>query len=107
MIGKNKMKDWKACVHTWEQRDKKNSLQATTPPKKKEFKTVDEAWDYINKELTTESIMEAIYGLPKSMRPALRSKLQGDKYCLPLYDKARKIIEAQRRAKNHKNFDKM
>lgn len=24
MIGKNKMKDWKACVRTWEQRDKEN-----------------------------------------------------------------------------------
>ena len=23
MVGKNKMKDWKACVRTWEQRDKK------------------------------------------------------------------------------------
>ena len=23
-IGKNKMKDWKACIRTWEQRDKKN-----------------------------------------------------------------------------------
>lgn len=26
MIGKNKMKDWKACVRTWEQRDKKKSV---------------------------------------------------------------------------------
>lgn len=24
MVGKNKMKDWKACVRTWEQRDKAN-----------------------------------------------------------------------------------
>lgn len=24
MIGKNKMKDWKACVRTWEQRDREN-----------------------------------------------------------------------------------
>ena len=24
MIGKNKMKDWKACVRTWESREKKN-----------------------------------------------------------------------------------
>jgi len=22
MVGKNKMKDWKACVRTWERRDK-------------------------------------------------------------------------------------
>lgn len=27
MVGKNKMKDWKACVRTWENRDKKPSNQ--------------------------------------------------------------------------------
>lgn len=27
MVGKNKMKDWKACVRTWEQRDRKSKPQ--------------------------------------------------------------------------------
>ena len=27
MVGKNKMKDWKACVRTWEQRDSKNKIE--------------------------------------------------------------------------------
>jgi hypothetical protein len=30
MVGKNKMKDWKACVRTWENRDKKPSNQQPT-----------------------------------------------------------------------------
>lgn len=25
-VGKNKMKDWKACIRTWEQRNKKNNI---------------------------------------------------------------------------------
>ena len=29
MIGKNKMKDWKACVRTWEQKD--NNYTNETP----------------------------------------------------------------------------
>jgi DNA-binding PadR family transcriptional regulator len=28
MVGKNKMKDWKACVRTWEQRNKKSTNQS-------------------------------------------------------------------------------
>lgn len=28
MVGKNKMKDWKACIRTWEQRDKRRNNQA-------------------------------------------------------------------------------
>ena len=29
MIGKNKMKDWKACIRTWEQRNKKEKQSST------------------------------------------------------------------------------
>ena len=28
MIGKNKMKDWKACVRTWERRDDKRQTMS-------------------------------------------------------------------------------
>ena len=31
-VGKNKMKDWKACVRTWEQRDKKNNQDTSKLP---------------------------------------------------------------------------
>ena len=30
MVGKNKMKDWKACVRTWEQLDNKNKVKPNT-----------------------------------------------------------------------------
>jgi hypothetical protein len=30
MVGKNKMKDWKACVRTWEQRSRENSQPKTS-----------------------------------------------------------------------------
>jgi hypothetical protein len=34
MVGKNKMKDWKACVRTWAKRDKpkENKVQKDWPP---------------------------------------------------------------------------
>lgn len=31
-VGKNKMKDWKACIRTWEQRDKKTNQDTTKLP---------------------------------------------------------------------------
>jgi predicted phage replisome organizer len=32
MVGKNKMKDWKAAVRTWEQRNKSNGIKISTRP---------------------------------------------------------------------------
>ena len=47
MVGKNKMKDWKACVRTWERNrnntQKKNDFN--------NFKQSDYDWDEINREL--------------------------------------------------------
>ena len=48
-VGKNKMKDWKAAVRTWE-KNRDNKIQ----PKKNEFKNFQQSqydWDEINKEL--------------------------------------------------------
>lgn len=42
-VGKNKMKDWKACIRTWEQREPKN-------------KKIVPSW--FNQEINTESQME-------------------------------------------------
>ena len=33
MVGKNKMKDWKAAIRTWERRDKNKSNKKTTMSK--------------------------------------------------------------------------
>jgi hypothetical protein len=46
MIGKNKMKDWKAAVRTWESRDKADQPPAPLPskPKSGHFKTVPGAY---------------------------------------------------------------
>ena len=38
MVGKNKMKDWKACIRTWESRSKKESKEIIPSWYKKEFK---------------------------------------------------------------------
>ena len=49
-VGKNKMKDWKACVRTWEQRNTKpNKIKETADWLDKEFK---------NEEMTEEEIRE-------------------------------------------------
>jgi hypothetical protein len=42
LVGKNKMKDWKACVRTWE----KNSFQASSPTKEKAFNTMQSRTDF-------------------------------------------------------------
>ena len=43
LVGKNKMKDWKACVRTWE----KNSFgQAHTPTKERAFNTMQSRTDF-------------------------------------------------------------
>jgi predicted phage replisome organizer len=34
MIGKNKMKDWKAAIRTWEQKRKSEQLESIPPPRK-------------------------------------------------------------------------
>lgn len=44
-VGKNKMKDWKACVRTWEQRDSK-------------FKVDDDVPEWFDKDLDVESLTE-------------------------------------------------
>ena len=45
-VGKNKMKDWKACVRTWEQRNtKSNKIRESVP-------------DWLNKELKNEEMTE-------------------------------------------------
>lgn len=43
-VGKNKMKDWKACVRTWEQRNKKETIE----PKwlHKEIKKEDDTFEF-------------------------------------------------------------
>ena len=42
LVGKNKMKDWKACVRTWE---KNNFNQAQKPVKEKAFNTMQQRTD--------------------------------------------------------------
>ena len=54
MIGKNKMKDWKAAVRTWE-RSRKDSGQTKTAPKKNKFDNFEQRkydYDALLKEMT-------------------------------------------------------
>lgn len=44
MIGKNKMKDWKAAVRTWAKRDKNKGQQATS--KNKFNNMIQHGFDY-------------------------------------------------------------
>jgi len=53
MIGKNKMKDWKAAVRTWEQRDEKpaQTLKTWTEKKEEEFQRAKRiAFEQLKKE---------------------------------------------------------
>jgi hypothetical protein len=37
MVGKNKMKDWKACVRTWEKRERQDKPKSESADKLKEL----------------------------------------------------------------------
>ena len=47
MVGKNKMKSWKACVRTWEkpQQPKKDSGTIPSPDNDNKFAMLEDAWD--------------------------------------------------------------
>lgn len=51
-IGKNKMKDWKACVRTWERNNKKEAEVPSWFDKDLEVQAPDEDMDTLLKELT-------------------------------------------------------
>lgn len=55
MIGKQKMKNWKSCIHTWE-RNKKKGLYTT-----QQKETIEPDWfnkDVENKQMTDEDLQE-------------------------------------------------
>ena len=52
MIGKNKMKDWKACIRTWEKRNTRESDIPSWFDKKLDIEIPDENMDELIKELT-------------------------------------------------------
>lgn len=45
MVGKNKMKDWKACVRTWEKREKMQTIKNTS-----DLEDLPKWWDYKEEE---------------------------------------------------------
>lgn len=49
MVGKNKMRDWKACVRTWEKSNKSNSKSQSTTTIKK-LTGADEVWESKSEE---------------------------------------------------------
>lgn len=57
MIGKNKMKDWKACVRTWEANDKKKGLIPQKDQKIREIR--------LAKQSEEDQKQYPYYGLPK------------------------------------------
>lgn len=54
LVGKNKMKDWKACVRTWE----KNSFQSSAPTKEKAFNTMQSRTDFDFDEIERRAQMQ-------------------------------------------------
>ena len=53
-VGKNPMKDWKACVRTWE----KNSFQSSAPTKEKAFNTMQSRTDFDFDEIERRAQMQ-------------------------------------------------
>lgn len=85
MVGKNKMKDWKACVRTWE----KNSKQSESKP---EPITVSAAITLIQRNQTTSTMEEILKRLPEKDLPEFMSVVNKDNYLKGIYQRAKKIL---------------
>jgi len=53
MVGKTKMKDWKACIRTWENRQK---AESNAPPEKKDYLTYDYTPEDFQNDLDTINV---------------------------------------------------
>ena len=85
MVGKNKMKDWKACVRTWE----KNSKQLKSEP---EPITVSAAISLIQRYQTTSTMEEILNRLPEKDLPEFMTFVNKDNYLKGIYQRAKKIL---------------
>lgn len=84
---------------------KPKSTQATsTPPQRKEFKSITDALDHVYKEMTATAVIEARQGLPRDKRIEFTNKIKADKYLLILYLKAKERMEKMRKNKQRKQF---
>ena len=83
MVGKNKMKDWKACVRTWE----KNSKQLKSEP---DPITVSAAISLIQRYQTTATMEEILKRLPEKDLPEFMTFVNKDNYLKGIYQRAKK-----------------
>lgn len=89
MVGKNKMRDWKAAIITWE----KNSNTATPEPPKSQI-TVEVAREIISRDGTTNVMVDIIERLPDDeLALFIKTVVNKDKYVRGLYQRAKQIIE--------------
>jgi len=90
MIGKNKMKEWRAAVRTWEQ----SSNQTTPPAPKKSLITVEVAKDMLARASITETMVEVLERLPEDeLGLFMKTIVNKDSYTRGLYQRAKKILK--------------
>ena len=90
MIGKNKMKDWRAAVRTWEKGDK----QTTAPAPKKSLITVEVAKDMLARAAITDTMVEVLERLPEDeLKLFMKTVVNKDSYTRGLYQRAKKILK--------------
>ena len=89
MVGKNKMKDWKACMRTWE----KNSKQSESKP---EPITISAAISLIQRYQTTTTMEEILNRLPEKDLPEFMSFVDKDNYLKGIYQRAKKILAKEK-----------
>ena len=95
MIGKNKMKDWRAAIRTWEKRpdNKSKRLSPTLLPIDK-ITNLDKAKRLLEAERTTTAMIRCLTELSDDDRKELTQWIldQGS-YLKPVYKNARKILK--------------
>jgi hypothetical protein len=90
MIGKNKMKDWRAAVRTWEN----SSQQTTTPTPRKSPITVEVAKDMLARAAVTDTMIEVLERLPEDeLKLFMKTVVNKDSYTRGLYQRAKKILK--------------
>jgi hypothetical protein len=90
MIGKNKMKDWRAAVRTWE----KSSKQDATPAPSKSPITVEVAKDMLARAAVTDTMVEVLERLPEDeLNLFLKTVVNKDLYTRGLYQRAKKALK--------------
>jgi hypothetical protein len=95
MVGKSKMKDWRAAVRTWEKNSNKPLITKRPLSPIDLITNIDKAVRLIEKERTTSAMIQCLKELPEKDRQDFVEWLheESQAYLLPVYERSRKLFK--------------